>query len=90
MIDRISEDLSLLGSDCRVSTFQWPSGRVDLETVFRGKKDGRVLEGAKKHGKAVCEGATTETKRVHKRSCEDGGVASVTVAQEALERSEEF
>jgi hypothetical protein len=49
-----------------------------------------MLERVEKHRKAICEGSATETERMHKRGSEDGGIASMAIAQETFEGGEEF
>ena len=49
-----------------------------------------MLEWVEKHRKAIDEGSTTKTERMHKRCCENCSIAGMTIAQETFERSEEF
>ena len=54
------------------------------------KKDSRILERVKKHRKAISKGSTTKTERMYQRGSKNSSISSITVAQETLERSEEF
>ena len=49
-----------------------------------------MLERIEEHRKAIEESSVTKTERMHKRGCENGGVASMTIAQDTFEGSEEF
>jgi len=49
-----------------------------------------MLEQVKKHRKVISKGSMTKTERMYQRGSKNSGISSITIAQEMLERSEEF
>jgi len=63
---------------------------IDFITVLGGEEDRWLFERVDEHRKTVCEGALTETKRLHERCSQNRGVASMTIAQDTFQGSHEF